>query len=76
MNELEKNLYENIGKIFNKDFNSLSRETRFTDDLRARSQSMYAVAAVLEKLCGSKVTYADVCTLKTLGDALDFIENK
>jgi acyl carrier protein len=69
--ELETTFFEKIGKIFKKDPGELSRDTRFAEDLRAGSQSMFAVAANLERLTGKPVSFTDVNQCVTLGEALD-----
>lgn len=72
--EMETKFYENIAQIFGKKPEELSRETRFVEDLHSKSQLVWAVAAVMEQLAGASVTYADANNFKTLGEALDHIE--
>lgn len=71
---VENELFAAIAKVFNKDVSELTRETRFLEDLHAKSQMMWAVAAIMEKMAGAKVSYADANACVTLGEAVDLVE--
>lgn len=71
--DFEEEFMQGVAKIFRKDVSELSRETRFMEDLRSRSMLMWAVAANMEKLSGKTVTFSDANQCKTIGEALDYI---
>ena len=70
----EQTFYSYVAKMFNADAAVLSRETRIHEDLGATSQSLFGVSALLEKMSGKKVSFADVNNCATLGDALALAE--
>lgn len=73
MTDQEK-LYDAVAKAFNVPVESLTPETRFTDDLHARSRNMYMVAAVLEEITGKTITYPMIHNYKTLGEMTEYME--
>ena len=70
----EKEFYKTVGNMFGKDPAELSRETKIKEDLKATSQMLFGVSAMLEKLTGKKVTFADINNCATLGDAIALTE--
>lgn len=66
--------FDTIAKIFNKDAASLSEETDIHADLGATSQSLFAMSALLEKMTGKKVSYADINVCNTLGQVIDLVK--
>lgn len=60
-----------IARVFRVDQSTLSEDTRLRDDLGATSQALFTVSALMEKLSGKAVSYADVNGCDTLGEVLD-----
>jgi len=66
--------FEKIAPVCRRDVSDLSLDTRFKEDLRAKSQVVFAVAAILERMTGIKISYADVKQFATLGEVLEFVD--
>lgn len=70
----EKELFDTLGRMFNKDADSISMDTRLKDDLDANSQALFGVAALLQKLTGVNVAFADINNCVTVGDAVALVQ--
>lgn len=66
----EKTFYSYVARMFGADASTLSAGTRLHEDLGATSQKLFGVSALLEKLTGRKVSYADINNCSTLGDVI------
>lgn len=71
----EKFFYTYIARIFKVDADTLGPETRLREDLNATSQACFAVSALVEKLTGKKVNFADINVCDTLADVIALANN-
>lgn len=70
----EKAFYSYIGRMFKVNPDELGPQTRLHEDLKATSQSCFGVSALIEKLTGKQVNFADVNGCDTLGDVMKLAE--
>lgn len=66
---------EAAARVFHKDVNQLSRDTRFVEDLRAKSVKIIELTAVLEDKFGIEIPASEARRRKTIGEAVDLLEN-
>ncbi len=59
-----------LGKMTKVEPAQMSGETRLREDLGATSQTMFSICALLERMSGTSVSYADVNACDTLGEVL------
>jgi acyl carrier protein len=64
---------EGISIIFKKNMSELTRETRFLEDLHAKSVNIVALVALLEDKFGVEIPYMQARRRKTIGESIDFI---
>jgi acyl carrier protein len=62
-----------IARIFKKDASKLSRETRFAEDLHAKSVDIVELIAVLEDEFGVEIPYPEARRRNTVGEAIDLV---
>lgn len=74
--EIVSQLIKSVAQIFNVSPDELSVNTQFVDDLHAKSQNMWGLAAVAERMCGVKVSYSDINQCATIGEAAEFLEKQ
>jgi len=74
--EIEEKTIKIIAQIFNKQPSDIKRETNFTEDLQASSMTILALVAALSGEFGIKISPSDVQENKTVGQAIDWINNK
>ena len=72
MSNKEK-LIEAIAKTFNKDIGEIHDETRFKEDLLAKSTHYFTLIAVLESLSDKSTTYAKIRKCTTVAEMYDFL---
>ncbi len=70
----EKTFYAYIGKMFGKDAEALGPTTRLHEDLDATSQQYFGVSALLEKLTGEKIGFAQINNCTTLADVIELTQ--
>lgn len=70
----EQQFLETLAKMFRTDASALTVDTLVREDLGATSQTLFAVSALLEKMSGKKVNYADVNVCNTLGDIIALVK--
>lgn len=71
---LEK-IMEIIASQFNVDEDDINMETSFKDDLNADSLDLVELIMALEDEFGLEVEDEEVDSIKTIGDAVDYIKN-
>lgn len=62
-----------IARIFKKDVSELSRDTRFVEDLNAKSVNFAQLIAVLEDEFKIAIPFMEARRRKTIGEAIDFV---
>lgn len=72
----EKRVAKIVGGIFGIAPGKINRQTRFTDDLHAKSIDIIALLAALEGEFKIKIPAPEVQSNQTVGQAIDFIEEK
>jgi acyl carrier protein len=62
-----------VARIFRKDVSELTRETRFVEDLKAKSVNIVELIAVLQNEFEIEIPMMKVRRRKTIGEAIDFV---
>ena len=62
-----------VARIFKKDVSELTRDTRFVEDLKAKSLNIVELIAVLENEFETEIPYAQARRRKTIGEAIDLV---
>jgi acyl carrier protein len=62
-----------VARIFKKDVHELTRNTRFVEDLDAKSLNIVELIAVLENEFETEIPYAQARRRKTVGEAIDLV---
>lgn len=70
---IAKKFFETVARIFRKDESELTRETRFIEDLKAKSVNIVELIAVLQNEFEIEIPMAKVRRKKTIGEAIDFV---
>lgn len=73
---VEKRVTGIVGEIFKVPAENISRETKFTDDLHAKSIDIVALLAALGGEFGISVSSQEVQSNQTVGQAIDYIKGK
>lgn len=68
--------FSTLSKVFNVDVATLSEDTDIHADLGATSQTLFTMSALLERMTGKKVSYADINVCDTLGQVLALVGEK
>jgi acyl carrier protein len=71
---VEERVKQVVAKVFRKDVNQISRETRFIEDLFAKSLNIIELIAVLENEFDIEIPANEARRNKTVGQAIDLIE--
>lgn len=70
---IARRMVEEVARIFKKDVSEITRETRFIEDLHAKSINIVQLVAVLENEFGVAIPFMETRRRKTVGDAIDFV---
>ncbi|MFH1652196.1 MAG: acyl carrier protein [Chloroflexota bacterium] len=70
---IAERLVKEVARIFKRDESTLSRDTRFVEDLKAKSLNIVELIAVLEDAFETEIPYAEARRKKTIGEAIDFV---
>ena len=77
MATLEERIAERVTKevarIFKKDVSDITRDTRFVEDLHAKSLNIVELVAVLENEFQVMLPFAETRRKKTVGEAIDLV---
>lgn len=76
MKDTEERVFEIVSQVLKIPKEMVSRETKFTDDLHAKSIDIVALLAAIGGEFGIKVSSQEVQSNQTVGQAVDYIENK
>jgi acyl carrier protein len=71
---VEERVKQVVAKVFRKDVNQISRETRFIEDLFAKSLNIIELTAVLENEFDIEIPGQEARRNKTVGQSVDLIE--
>jgi acyl carrier protein len=71
---VEKRVVEAVARVFHKDVNQLSRDTRFVNDLLAKSINIIELIAVLEYEFDIEIPAGGARKNQMIGETVDFIE--
>lgn len=74
--EILDKIKEIIAMQFNVEVDEIGEETSFSEDLNADSIDLVHLVMTLEDEYGVEVEDDDVENIKTIGDAVDYIEKK
>ena len=72
---IEERVKEAVAKVFHKEVTEVSRNTRFVEDLFAKSIQSIELTAMLEYEFNIEIPGVQAKRAKTVGDALDLIES-
>jgi acyl carrier protein len=72
----EERVIKIVAEVFKMPAEKISRETKFTDDLHAKSIDVAALLAALGGEFGMSVSAQEVQSNQTVGQAIDYIEEK
>ena len=75
-NELEKQLFEIISQLYNKDVEELTTETRFKEDLGGASVLMVGLVSEIENELDVMIQLQDAAACETSGDLADKVEEE
>ena len=71
----KESLFPELAKIFNKDVGFFNDDTRFREDLLAKSMSLFALVATLEELTGTAISFNDLRGLTTVGELMTHLQS-
>jgi acyl carrier protein len=66
-------ILERTAVVFKKDPGELNADTKFIEDLKAKSVSMVQIITVLESEYDVQITYMEARRQKTIGELADYI---
>ena len=66
-------VFETVARIFRKDISTLTKETRFIEDLQAKSINIVEIIAVLQDSLGMEISMAKLRRKQTIGEVIDYI---
>lgn len=71
---VEERVIQMVAKVFRKDASGINRETRFVEDLFAKSLNVIELTAVLENEFDIEIPMQEARKNKKVGEAIDQIE--
>jgi acyl carrier protein len=71
---IEDRVKEVVARVFHKDVDQLNRDTRFVQDLYAKSLNIIELIAVLEDEFDIDIPSAEARKRRTVGEAVDLVE--
>jgi len=74
--DIEKEVRKIVALEFKVDESELTRDTRFLEDLFAKSIQIVEMCALMEIKFGIEIPLKEVRENKTIGQAIDYIANK
>jgi acyl carrier protein len=73
---VEEKVKRIVAEIFGVDEGELTRETRFVQDLHAKSVNIIEMLATMEEEFDLDIPIAQVRRNKTIGEAIDYLEKR
>jgi acyl carrier protein len=71
--EVLEKIIQRAAEIFKKDPGELNADTRFAEDLKAKSVNLVQIIAVLEDALDVQINFMEFRRKKTLGEAAGFV---
>jgi len=71
--EILEKIIERTAQVFKKDPGELSADTRFVEDLKAKSVNYVQITAILEDAFDVQINFMEFRRKKTLGEAAEFV---
>ena len=71
--EILEKIIERTAQVFKKDPGELSADTRFVEDLKAKSVNYVQIIAILEDAFDVQINFMEFRRKKTLGEAAEFV---
>ncbi len=71
--EILEKIIQRTAQVFKKDPAELSADTRFAEDLRAKSVNFVQITAILEDAYDVQINFMQFRRQKTLGEAAEFV---
>jgi len=71
--EILGKIIERTAQVFKKDPGELSADTRFVEDLKAKSVNYVQIIAILEDAFDVQINFMQFRRKKTLGEAAEFV---
>lgn len=71
--EILEKIIQRAAEIFKRDPAELNAETRFVEDLKAKSVNIVQIIAILEDAYDVQINFMELRRKKTLGEAAEFI---
>ncbi len=71
--EIMEKMIKRAAEIFKKDPSELTTDTRFIEDLKAKSVNLVQIIAVLEDSFDVQINFMEFRRKKTIGEAADFV---
>lgn len=66
-------VFQTVARIFRKDVGMLSRDTRFIEDLQAKSINIVEIIAELQNELEIEISMAKLRRKQTIGEVIDFV---
>lgn len=71
--EIMEKLIQRTAEVFKKDPSEITPDTRFVEDLKAKSVNIVQIIAVLEDTFDVQINFMEFRRKKTIGEAADFV---
>jgi acyl carrier protein len=71
--EILEKIIKRAAEIFKKELGELNADTKFVEDLKAKSVNMVQIIAVLEDAFDVQINFMEFRRKKTIGEAADFV---
>ena len=71
--EILEKIIQRAAEVFKKDPGELSADTRFVEDLKAKSVNFVQIIAILEDAFDVQINFMEFRRKKTLGEAAEFV---
>jgi acyl carrier protein len=71
--EILEKIIQRTAEVFKKDPGELSADTRFIEDLKAKSVNFVQIIAILEDAFDVQINFMEFRRKKTLGEAAEFV---
>jgi acyl carrier protein len=76
MDDVAQKVIEIVAEVFKKNKDELTCETRFVEDLHAKSVQVIEIIALMESEFNIEIPFVEARKNKTLEDVITYIENK
>ena len=70
---IAERVVKEVARIFKKEISEITRDTRFVEDLHAKSLNIVELVAVLENEFQVMLPFAETRRKKTVGEAIDLV---